>query len=66
MPKHGGCFLCGSTKREILKSVPLFYAMQSVALCDECRAQPAEEIKARVDSMREAMKRAREHAQEAR
>jgi hypothetical protein len=61
MPKHSGCFICGSTDDEILVSIPVLAAGDafSAALCRNCYTLPVAEIKRKIETVVEAQKELR-------
>ncbi len=62
MAKHSGCFVCGQGIGQILTSIPDFKAMSSVALCPTCHALSSDDLRRKIDNIRNAMQKAREAA----
>jgi len=62
MAKHGGCFICGSKKDEVLISTPDMSTATSVALCRDCHALPNDALRRKIDAIRKAMEEARRRA----
>ena len=62
VPKHNGCYVCGSKRDEVLISIPDLTRGESVALCRECHALPSVELGKKIQRIREAIEKAREAA----
>ena len=60
--KHSGCFVCGGGKDEILTSIPDMISMTSIAICKRCFGMGNEELRTRIDKIRNAMLTARQEA----
>lgn len=66
MPKHKGCYLCGSMEDEIL-TAHAFQAKDtpSVALCSKCEALPERELRTRLTRLEEMKSEIARKAREA-
>lgn len=60
--RHNGCFVCGGGQDAILTSIPDYRDTTSIAVCAKCYALSSDELRKRIDSIRAAMKMAREVA----
>jgi hypothetical protein len=65
MDRHSGCFVCSGGAGEILRSMPDMATHTSIALCRRCWELPTAALRRKIDSIRAAMKAAREAAAEA-
>lgn len=66
MPRHSGCYLCGSTQHETLlaRHIPGFSDAGSVAICPLCDQLPQAELKTKVLAVQAVLKDAQRQARE--